>query len=139
MIGGTGEFLRVVRPGDHLSLYAVGSPQAGYLQAVWPTTASVPSDSGLVRLIQSSSVLVVPSDRGEPANGLPELCYFDPSNVSQYFARAAGDFDVIGQDKYGQNQEVGRVVASAPGGHAVTMVLTGGGQQPLGALTFLDR
>lgn len=140
MIGGTGEFLGIVRPGDHLSLYAVGSPQAGYLQAVWPTTASVPADSGLVRLIQSSSVLVVSlrSD-GEPTNGLPELCYFDPSNVTQYFARAAGNFDIIGQEKYGQQQEVGRVVANAPGGHAVTMVLTGGGQQPLGVLTFLDR
>jgi hypothetical protein len=140
MIGGTGEFLGVVRPGDHLSLYAVGSPQAGYLPAVWPTTANVAADSGLVRLIQSSSVLVVSirSD-GQPTNGLPELCYFDPSNVSQYFSRAAGNFDIIGQDKYPQQQEVGRVVASAPGGHAVTMVLTGGGQQPLGVLTFLDR
>ena len=140
MIGGTGEFLGVVRPGDQLSLYAVGSPQAGYLQAAWPTTASVAADSGLVRLIQSSSVLVVSlRSHGEPATGLPELCYFDPSNVSQYFARAVGDFDIIGQEKYGQQQEVGRVVASAPGGHAVTMVLTGGGQQPLDVLTFLDR
>lgn len=139
MIGGTGEFLGVVRPGDHLSLYAVGSPQAGYLPAVWPTTANVAADSGLVRLVQSSPVLVVSlrSD-GAPTNGLPELCYFDPGNVSPYFAHAAGNFDIIGQEKYGQ-REVGRVVASAAAGHAVTMVLTGGGQQPLGVLTFLDR
>ena len=135
-----GDFLGLIRPGDHLSLYAAGSPQSGFLQALWPDTAAVAPDSVLVRLVQSSPVLVVYlRSHGDPRSGLPELCYFDPGTVSPYFARAAGDFDLIGQDKYEQEQEVGRVAASVPGGHAVTMVLTGGGQQPLGVMTFMDR
>lgn len=138
----SGEFLGVIRPGDHLSLYAVGSVQSGggFLQAVWPATAAVPSDSVLVRLIQSSPALVVylrPHE--DPRTGLPELCYFDPGNVSPYFERAAGDFDVIGQDKYGKQQEIGRVATSVAGGSAVTMVLTGGSKQPFGIMTFIDR
>jgi Big-like domain-containing protein len=134
------EFLGLIRPGDHLSVYAAGSPQSGSLQAVWPTTASVAPDSVLVRLVQSSPVLVVSlRSPGSTRSGLPELCYFDPGTVSPYFARAAGDFDIIGQNKYEQEQEVGRVAASGPGGHAVTIVLTGGGQQPLGIMTFMDH
>jgi Bacterial Ig-like domain (group 2) len=136
----SGKFVGVVRPGDHLSLYAVGNTQGAFLQPAWPPTASIPPDSGLVRLIQSSPAMVVylRAD-GAPISGLPELCYFDPGVVSDYFVRAAGGFDIIGQDKYDGQQEIGRISARVLGGRAVTMVLTGGGQQPLSVLTFTDR
>lgn len=132
------DFLGVVRPGDHLSIYTAGSTEVGVMQGVWPTTSGVASDSGLVRLIQSSPALVlsIRSD-GARTSALPELCYFDPGDVSQYFARAAGDFEIIGQQKY-EAGEIGRAQASVVGGHAVTMVVTGGGQQPFGILAFPD-
>ncbi|HET6838045.1 MAG TPA: hypothetical protein VFH24_08370 [Gemmatimonadales bacterium] len=136
----SGQFVGVVRPGDHLSLYAAGNPQVAFLQAAWPPTASIPPESGLVRLIQSSPAMVVYlRGQGAPISGLPELCYFDPGVVSDYFVRPAGGFDVIGQDKYDQQQEIGRASAGVQGGHAVTMVLIGGGKQPLQVLTFTDR
>jgi hypothetical protein len=136
----SGKFVGIVRPGDHLSLYAVGHSQGAFLQAAWPTTASIPPESGLVRLVQSSPALVVYlRDNGAPISGLPELCYFDPGVVSDYFVRAAGGFDVIGQAKYDGDGEIGRTSANVPGGRAVTMVLTGGGAQPLRVLTFTDR
>jgi hypothetical protein len=134
-----GQFVGVVRPGDHLSLYAAGNPEVAFLQPAWPTTASIPPNSGLVRLVQSSPALVVYlRARGAPISGLPEHCYLDPGVVSDYFVRPAGDFDVIGQAKYDGQQEIGRTSASVPGGRAVTMVLTGGGDQPLSVLTFTD-
>jgi len=136
----SGKFVGIIRPGDHLSLYAVGNSQGAFLQAAWPTTASIRPESGLVRLVQSSPAMVVYlRARGAPISGLPELCYFDPGVMSDYFGRAAGDFDIIGQDKYDSQAEIGRTSGSLPGGHAVTMVLTGGGQQPLSVLTFTDR
>jgi hypothetical protein len=132
-------FLGVVRPGDHLSLYAVGSPQVGFLQAVWPTDAAVPPDSVMVRLIQSSPMQVVyVRDRGARRTDLPELCYFDPGNVSGYYTRPP-DFDIIGQNKYDDLQEVGRAAMTVPGGHAVTMVVTGGWGQPVRLLSYADR
>jgi hypothetical protein len=136
----SGKFVGIVRPGDHLSLYAVGSSEGAFLQPAWTTAASISPESGLVRLIQSSTAMVVYlRANGAPIQGLPELCYFDPGVVSEYFVRAAGDFDIIGQDKYDNLQEIGRTSGSVAGGHAVTMVLTGGGQQPLSVLTFTDR
>jgi hypothetical protein len=136
----SGQFVGVIRPGDHLSLYAAGNPEVAFLQPAWPPTAGIPPGSGLVRLVQSSPAMVVYlRELGAPISGLPELCYFDPGVVSDYFVRAAGDFDIIGQDKYEQQQEIGRAAVSAPSGHAVTMVLTGGGRQPFRILTFTDR
>lgn len=136
----SGDFLGVVNPNDHLSLYAVGSnTQGGYLAPAWPTTDPVPSDSILVRLVQSSPAMVVYlRPPGAPRTGLPEFCYFDPATVAPYLEMPAADFDIIGQDKYGQQEEIGRTTASAAGGHAVTMVLTGGAGQPLGVMTFVD-
>jgi hypothetical protein len=130
----------VVRPGDQVSIYVVGNVEVGALQVAWPATGPVPSDSGLVRLIQSSPALVVYlRARGAPMSDRPELCYFDPGDISPYIPRAAGGFDLIARGKYpAEEEEIGRVAASVAGGHAVTMVLTGGGQQPLGVLTFPD-
>jgi hypothetical protein len=133
------EFLGVVRPGDHLSLYAAGSPQVGFFQAVWPTDLPIPSDSVMVRLIQSSPMQVVyVRNRGARRTDLPELCYFDPGNVSPYYTRP-GDFDIIGQNKYDQMEEVGRAAMSVSGGHAVTVVVTGGWGLPVRALSYTDR
>jgi hypothetical protein len=135
-----GKFAGLVHPGDHLGLYAVGSSDGAFLQPAWPSTASISPGSGLVRLIQSSTALVVYlRPNGAPISGLPELCYFDPGVVSDYFVRPPGDFDIIGQDKYDSQQEIGRAAGSVTAGHAVTMVLTGGGKQPLSVLTFNDR
>ncbi|MGH7513412.1 MAG: Ig-like domain-containing protein [Gemmatimonadales bacterium] len=132
-------FLGVIRPGDHLSLYAVGSPQVGFLQAVWPTTDAVAPDSVMVRLIQSSPMQVVyVRNHGARRTDLPELCYFDPGNVSQYFTRPS-DFDIIGQNKYDQMEEVGRAAMTVPGGHAATMVVTGGWGLPVRVLSYTDR
>lgn len=72
-----------------------------------------------------------------PRGSLPELCYFDPGDISSYFARPSGGFEIVAQEKY-SDEEIGRVPASVAGGHAVTLVLTGGGQQPFGVLTFPD-
>ena len=135
-----GEFIGLVRPGDHLSLYAAGNPNQAFLQPAWPTSATIPPDSGLVRLVQSSPAMVVYlRAHAAPKEGLPELCYFDPGTMSDYLPRPAGDFDVIGQAKYDQEHDLGRAATSVAGGHAVTMVLTGGGPEPLTVLTFTDR
>jgi Bacterial Ig-like domain (group 2) len=132
-------FIGVVRPGDHLALYAAGSPQVGFFQAVWPTDLPIPSDSVLVRLIQSSPMQVVYiRNRGARRTDLPELCYFDPGNVTGYYQRPA-DFDIIGQNKYDQMEEVGRAAMTVPGGHAVTMVVTGGWGLPVRVLSYTDR
>ena len=132
-------FLGVVRPGDHLSLYAAGSPQVGFLQAVWPEDGDIAPDSVRVRLIQSSPMQVVyVRNRGARRTDLPELCYFDPGNVSPYYSRPS-DFDIIGQNKYGQLEEVGRAAMTVPGGHAVTMVVTGGWGLPVRVLSYTDR
>jgi len=135
------EFAGVVRPGDRLTLYAAGNPEAAFIQPAWPSPEGISPDSGLVRMVQSSPAMVVYlRGQGAPIDGLPELCYFDPGLVSDYFARAAGDFDVIAQGKYDRpEEEIGRTSASVAGGHAVTLLLTGGGQQPLRVLTFDDR
>lgn len=77
------------------------------------------------------------SPNGLPRRSLPGLCYFDPGDISSYFARPAGGFEIVAQEKY-SDEEIGRVPASVAGGHAVTLVLTGGGQQPFGVLTFPD-
>jgi hypothetical protein len=136
----TSEFVGVVRPGDHLSLYAAGTLEGSFLQPAWSPTVSIPPDSALVRLVQSSPALVVDlRSGGEPAGNLPLLCYFDPGFVTDYFVRPAGDFEIIGRDKYGDLQEIGRTSATAAGGRAVTIVLAGGVQQPFSVLTFTDR
>ncbi len=47
----------LLRPGDHLSLYVVGDATQAFLTPAWDNTPSsrVPSDSGLVRLVQGWS------------------------------------------------------------------------------------
>jgi len=131
----------LLRPGDHLSLYVVGDATQAFLTPAWDNTpsGSVPSDSGLVRLVQGWSPFGVVYLRatGAPISGLPELCYFDPAEVSEYFRLGAGPFDLILQTKYGP-KAAARIAAEAQAGHAVTLVLIGNDAKTAGVLAFRD-
>ncbi len=135
--GGAAELLRT---GDHLSLYAVGDATQADLIRTWDNTpsSSVPSDSGLVRLVQGSAFpAVFLRATGAPINGPPEQCYFDPGDQSEYYRRGAGPFDIILQTKYG-SEAAARIATEAQAGRAVTLVLLGNTPATAGVLAFRD-
>lgn len=136
----------LVRGNDHLSLFAVAGTQYGHptLTVAWANPTSLPADSALVRFIQGSNFPVV--DLQPPGAGLsdlPELCYFDPGDPSEYFKVAAGELDIVVAGKLGftgPSSEAARLHATLPAGRAVTYVLTGDYTKPETAalLAFLD-
>jgi hypothetical protein len=125
--------------GQYLTLFAVGSPAWGRLTRSYGRRgAAVAADSALVTLVQGSTdgpriVYLRPS--GAPMSGLPELCYFDPGDSWATFTPAGG-LDLILQDKYGSNAEIGRHAVTAPAGQAVTFVLVGDTPETLDVLVF---
>ncbi len=126
----------MIPPDGNLSLYAVGGTNL-YLSPMWGPNEVV-ADSGMVRLVQGSSYLVVYlRSSGAPMDGLPEQCYFDPSFYTQYYVRPPGPFDILLQAKYQASDSV-RLAASAPVGRPVTLVLTGNSAETAGYLTFPD-
>ncbi|MEP6591729.1 MAG: Ig-like domain-containing protein [Gemmatimonadota bacterium] len=133
------EFYGFVHGGDRLTLYAVGGSEQGLLAGTWNTARALPADSGQVRLVQGVNPFLVVYLRatGDFPVGLPELCYFDPHDVSPYYPRVAGGFDIILKQKYGWGALV-RLPAVAPAGGAVTLVLTGSSVSDMGILTFVD-
>ena len=130
----------LVREGDQLALYAVGDTAHGLLTPTWSTSEPIASDTGLVRFVQgwNSGGIVYIRLPGEPRSGLPELCYFDAGNVSDYFARAAGAFDAIVQKKFAQPAEMARLRWFAEPGRAHTYVFVGDGPT-MRWLAFRDR
>ena len=140
------DYAAVIAPDDRLSLYAVGSPQQSFLTPVWAPTEPIPAGTGLVRLIQGWDEIGIFYLRpaGADVVGLPELCYFDPGDASDYFPRESGDFDVIVEQKFGNpgaysNVEFARGGATAPDGGAVTYVVTGAAPGSIGLMAFTDR
>jgi hypothetical protein len=139
-------FAAMIREGNHLSLYAAGGAENAWLTPAWAGPATVPAGSALVRLVQGWNPFPVVFLRspGDPASGLPELCYFDPIDVSIYFEREAGGFDIVLQGKYPSDltpipeTQVVLSGATAPSGGAVTIVLTGSSPETMGFLTFPD-
>jgi hypothetical protein len=127
----------LVRAGDHLSLYAVvGDPAGAAVVAAWTRPVDVPSDSIRVRVVQSSAFGVVDLvGPGATLNIRPTLCYFDPMNLTDYYQRAAGDFDILLQRKYGTAGQT-RLRASVPPGRSATIVITGDADP--GLLILLD-
>lgn len=133
-------FNGMLRGGDRLSLFVVGGPTQAFLTPAWAEPGSVPGDSGRVRLVQgwNDFGVIYLRPTGAPKSGLPELCYFDPMNVSSYFAHGAGGFDIILERKYGTPGEAARLHATAPLGGSVTLVLTGDTPQTVRVLAFPD-
>jgi hypothetical protein len=123
----------------------VGRPQQSFLTAVWAPTEPIPAGTSLVRLIQGWDEIGIFYLRppGADAEGLPELCYFDPGDPSDYFAREPGDFDIIVEEKENvgeyNGREFARAAATAPDGGAVTYVITGAAPGSLGLMAFTDR
>ena len=134
------EYYDLIHGGDRVTVYAVGGQSQGYITAAFSSTQGVPSDSGRVRLVQGWSPFEVVYLRatGAPPTGLPELCYFDPTEVSGYYSLAPGGFDVILQEKYGGTAAV-RLAANVAAGRAVTLVLAGSTAAEMEILTFIDQ
>ena len=140
------DYAAVIAPEDRLSLYAIGSPQQSFLTPAWAPTEPIPAGTGLVRLIQGWDEIGIYYLRptGADVDGLPELCYFDPGDASDYFPRESGDFDLIVEQKFGNpgdydNVEFARESVTAPEGGAVTYVVTGAALGSLGLMAFTDR
>lgn len=140
------DYAAVIAPDDRLSLYAIGSPQQSFLTPSWAPTEPIPAGTGLVRLIQGWDQIGIYYLRppGVDVEGLPELCYFDPGDASDYFSRESGDFDLIVEQKFGNpgdysNVEFARGGVTAPDGGAVTYVVTGAAPGSIGLMTFTDR
>lgn len=134
---GQAPWTTMIPPDARLSLYAVGGSDL-YLSAMWGPNEVV-ADSGMVRLVQGSSYLVVylrPS--GAPIEGTPEQCYFDPSLYTEHYVRPPGPFDVLLQAKYQASDSV-RLAADAPAGRPMTLVLTGYSAETAGYMTFPDH
>ncbi len=140
------DYAAVIAPDDQLSLYAVGRPQQSFLTPAWAPTEPIPAGTSLVRLIQGWDEIGIFYLRptGAAVEGLPELCYFDPGDASDYFSRESGDFDLIVEQKFGDpgdysNVEFARGGVTAPDGGAVTYVVTGAAPGSIGLMAFTDR
>lgn len=140
------DYAAVIAPDDQLSLYAVGRPQQSFLTPAWAPTEPIPAGTSLVRLIQGWDEIGIFYLRptGADVEGLPELCYFDPGDASDYFSRESGNFDVIVEQKFGapgeySNVEFAREGVAAPDGGAVTYVVTGAAPGSIGLMAFTDR
>lgn len=133
-------FNGMLRVGDRLSLFVVGDVNRAFVVPAWFEPGNVPGDSGRVRLVQgwSNYGVIYLRPTGAPMGGIPELCYFDPTNISPYFVRVAGGFDIILELKYGSKGEAARLHSTAPSGGSVTLVLTGDTPQTVRILTFPD-
>jgi hypothetical protein len=137
--------LVTVHPKVFTSFYAVGGtlgsgPQAaGGVVASSTDPATVPPDSARVRFVEGwlSAGVIFLRPTGAPASGLPELCYFDPFGVSDYFSVPPGDFDVIAETKYGATTAQ-RMGATAPAGAKRTIVIAGTDQSGWELVSFPD-
>jgi hypothetical protein len=133
-------FVNLIHGGDRFSLFALGGTTQAFLTGVWPEPRpTVGSDSGLVRIVQGwegYGVMYLTASGG-PASGLPVECYFDPTNVSPYYALPAGSFDVLLRQKYG-SKSTARLHASALAGQAFTGVITGNDPDTMEILEFPD-
>jgi hypothetical protein len=124
----------LVLEGDQLSLYVVGGkvslgpgvlgPRAELAWA-WDRPTHVSDDSVRIRLVQGFTGLlgVHVLSPGEPADELPELCYFDPGDAWGYDTRPAGGIDVVLQRKFGAGNPQHRVRVNPPPGSSVTYVI----------------
>jgi len=133
-------FVNLIHGGDRFSLFALGGTTQAFLTGVWPESRpAVGSDSGLVRIVQGwegYGVMYLTAPDAS-ASGLPVECYFDPTNVSPYYALSAGSFDVVMQQKYGA-KSFARLHASALAGQAFTGVITGNTLDTMEILEFPD-
>jgi hypothetical protein len=138
------DFYGTIRPGDKLSLFGVSGWGQGWLTPAWNRHDLIPADSGLVRVIQGSDFPVIYlRETGELKAGLPQLCYFDPGLLSDFFPRVEGAFDLILQQKrpgtyFDTTGAYTRLPATVPAGHAVTLVLTGKSLATAGYFAFTD-
>jgi hypothetical protein len=128
---------------DHLSLYAVGNRSQMFLTEAWARPSNLPADSVAVRFIQSSIFGVVYlRPRGAAMSGPPELCYFDPHDLSDLYFRGADSLDIILQAKSAASgpfgPELARIAISPPAGHAMTYVIFGETPEGTGVLAFPD-
>lgn len=131
-------FGAMVQGDDRLDVFAVGDPQP-LLAGAWDRPTAVPDDSVRVRLIQSSSagvVWVLPPDA--PADGLPELCYFDPGGVWGFDERPTGGLDFVLAPKYGNAYEPVRIRATPEPGHSVTYAIAESAAHVPNLLAFPD-
>ncbi len=138
VLGGSSMYPGFIEPDRRLALYLVGGPGGASVAHVPSYATNVSVDSGLVRIVPGAtefpSVLLRPS--GAPPSGSCDLCYFG-GDVSTYFSRPAGTFDLLVGTRYPSDQFV-RLPATAIAGRAVTLVLTGSTASDVGLLAFPD-
>lgn len=138
VLGGSSTYPGFIEPDRRLGLYLVGSPGSVSVVHVPSYAANVSVDSGLVRIVPGAtafpSVLLRPP--GAAPSGSCDLCHFE-GDVSAYFSRPAGTFDLFVGTSYPSDQFV-RLPATAIAGRAVTLVLTGSTASDVGVLAFPD-
>jgi hypothetical protein len=124
---------------SQLSVFAVGNHAQAFLAEAWSDGSNVAPGMGRIRLVQGWNDVPVVYLRptGAGPEGVPELCYFDPGQVSPYYLLPAGPFDILLQTKYG-DAGLARLSAAAPDGQSVTYVLTGDRLGSMGFLAFPD-
>lgn len=129
-----------LRPHQQLTIFVVGNYFQAFLAHTFSDTSKVAPGMGRIRLVQGWNpypIVYLRSPGGEPI-GIPELCYFDPADVSRYYVRPAGPVDILLAGKYGPQIPVARLPATVPDGKSVTYVLTGDRPGTMGLLAFPD-
>ena len=99
------------------------------LAPLWDWNEPVATDSARVRVVLATvggyNVYFVPP--GAPKGTVfLQGCYLDwPYGVTDYAARAAGDFDIVLEPKWDLTREAGRFRVTPQPGHATTYILVG--------------
>jgi Big-like domain-containing protein len=132
-------FSGVVGDSDYVTMYAVANGGfGGSLSAQWSRPSNVPADSGYVRFVAGTerALVVYLRDLGAPVSGVPEMCYFDVGNGTEYYHRGAGNFDIIAAPKLLQDST--RITLTAAAGRKFTYVILGDTKSTMQAIAFPD-
>lgn len=136
-------FAGFVTPQLKFSVFAVHGPKFGGLVVGWSPPNPVQPGMSMIRVIQGGSIPVVYfREPGVGTAGLAEHCYFDPGEITSYYPRSSGDFDILMQAKVGMvrdpAQPYARMPSAAPDGQAMTIVLSGNTTGTSGYISFID-
>lgn len=132
-------YATLVREGDHVSFIAGGRPTAAWLSVAWARAGGARS-ADVVRIrfayAGGAQIAYLLDPDASPIGRIPEECYLDPGDVSDYFDRGAGDLDIFLERKYGEGPPESRQRVSGLDGRSMTVVITADTRQPL--LLLLD-
>ncbi len=135
---GTVDNSELIRDGDYLTIFIVGRAGSVGTARAWSRAGSGVPPEGRFRLVHGGNPtsLLWMTPRGGEVAGLPELCYFDPGAVTDYYSRA-GPLDFVLKMK-GGGPESARLNYVPPPGRSVTLVITGYWGPDLRLLEFID-